>query len=222
MNLRAFYREFGLELIPAAMESLTFGKCVWDGGWFDKPSFNRKGMPNYIYNAFVDKNIITIDECDAILERFRAVPKLDAKLANKTIELEIEDALELNIKDHLEINADFDLKRVKSFTITDSMGKEMPNRDLILLDDLLEQIKDNHWDDYKKGLRRAYFIKELYYGKIEITIDTDFELNFEASIPNSKLDASNKFKLGKTITYKFESSNVPFAMRLERIKHFNN
>jgi hypothetical protein len=42
------------------------------------------------------KNIITIDECDAILERFRAVPKLDAKLANKTIELEIEDALELS------------------------------------------------------------------------------------------------------------------------------
>lgn len=222
MNLRAFYRQFELELIPAAMQGLTLGKCVWDGGWFDKPSFTRKGMPNYIYNAFVDKNIITIDECDTLLEKFRSLPKLSAKLANVNLELQIEDALELNIKDHLNIDSNFDLKKIKSFNISNSVGVEMPNRDFIILDDMLDQIKDKYWDDYKKGLRRAYIITELYYGKIEIIIDTDFELNFEASIPNTMLEASNKLKLGRSVRYEFESSDVPFAMRLKRIKHFNN
>jgi hypothetical protein len=211
-----------LELIPVALESLTFGKCVWDGGWFDKPSFKRDGMPNYIYNAFVSTGIITLDECDAILEKFRNVPKVNAAFSTINIELEIEDALEVKIKDRLEISANFDLNRISSFNITNATGKELPNRDLIILDSMLDQIKDKHWDDYKKGLRRAYIITELYYGKVEIKIDTDVEIDFEAAIPASKLQAANKLKFGRTITYSFESLNVPFAMRLKRVKHFNN
>lgn len=221
MNLRAFYRQYELELIPVALESLTLGKCVWDGGWLDSPSFSHQGMPAYIYNTFVDKNIISIDESDAILDRFRLMPNIGAKFAHEEIEIEIEDALTLKIGKEIDLNSAFDLKKVKSFSFSNSVGKELPNRDRILIDKMLDQIKDNHWDEYKSGLRRAYIITELYYGKIEISIDTDLEIEFEASIPTAKLETANKFKVGKTVSYVFESSKVPFAMRIERIKHFN-
>jgi citrate lyase gamma subunit len=65
-------------------------------------------------------------------------------------------------------------------------------------------------------------ITELYYGKIEISIDSSLEANFETSIPSTNLNIVNKLKLGSTTTYVFESSKVPFAMRIERIKQFNS
>lgn len=222
MNLRAFYRQYDLELIPVALETLTLGKCVWDGGWFDQPSFDHEGMPNYIYNIFVEKNIISDDECEAQLGRLHSLNNVEAAFATENIEFELEDALEIKIAQHIDMKSNFDLKSVKSFSISGAVGKAIPNRDRINIDRMLDQIKDIYWDEYKSKLRRAYLITELYYGKIEITIDSDLEINFEAALPYDQLRAANKFKLGKNVSYVFESSKVPFAMRLERIKHFNS
>lgn len=221
MNLRAFYRKYGVELIPAATENLTLGKCVWDGGWLDSPSFTHPSMPDYIYNTFVQKNIITVDQCEAILSEMRSLPKIEAEFAQYDIEFEIEDVLSLKIAKQIGLDANFDLKKVSSFTITDSLGISMPNRDRLIIDKMLDQIKENHWSEYRSGLRRAYMITELFYGKLEITIDTDIEANFELALPKEQLDTSNKFKMGRSISYSFQSSKVPFAMRIERIKHFN-
>lgn len=222
LNLRAFYKNYDLELIPAALSTLTLGKCVWDGGWFDKPSFDHEGMPNYIYNIFVEKNIISDDECEAQLSRLQTLKNVEARFAAINIEFELEDALELEIAKQIDMNANFDLKNVKSFTISGAVGKSIPNRDRINIDRMLDQVKDKHWDEYKSKLRRAYLITELYYGKVEITIDSDLAIQFEAALPGNQLSAANKFKLGTNMTYVFESSKVPFAMRLERIKHFNS
>lgn len=222
MNLRAFYKQYELELIPVALENLTLGKCVWDGGWFDTPSFTHNGMPDYIYNTFVNKDIISIDECDSILDRMRALPKIEAAFAKENIEFELSDILKLKIAEQIDLKTDFDLKSIKSFSISNAVGKALPNKDRLGIDIMLDQIKDKFWKEYKSGLRRAYMITELYYGKIEIAIDTDLELSFEASLPNGKLDTTNKLKLGSTITYEFESSKVPFAMRIERVKQFNS
>lgn len=222
MNLRSFYRKYDLELIPAALETLTLGKCVWDGGWFDQPSFEHEGMPNYIYNIFVQKNLISDDECEAQLARLHSLENVEAELAKETIEFEIEDALEIEIAKQINMNANFDLKSVKSFSISGAVGKAIPNRDRINIDRLLDQIKDKYWEEYKSKLRRAYIITELYYGKVEITIDSDLEASFEGALPGDQLATANKFKLGRTVSYTFESSKVPFAMRLVRIKHFDS
>ena len=179
-------------------------------------------MPNYIYNIFVEKNIISDDECEAQLSRLHTLKNVEARFATINIEFELEDALELEIAKQIDMNANFDLKNVKSFTISGAVGKSIPNRDRINIDRMLDQVKDKHWDEYKSKLRRAYLITELYYGKVEITIDSDLEINFEASLPNDQLEAANKFKLGRNVSYVFESSKVPFAMRLVRIKHFNS
>jgi hypothetical protein len=195
MNLRAFYRKYELELIPVALESLTFGKCVWDGGWFDTPSFTHDNMPEYIYNVFVEKNIISIDESDTILERMRNLPKIESEFASINIDIELDDIINLKLAEQINLSADFDLKNVKSFSISGSVGKEMPNRDRINIDKMLDQIKDEYWDEYKNGLRRAYMITQLYYGKIEISLDSSLEVNFESSISSQSLNLANKLKL---------------------------
>ena len=222
MNLRTFYTNYGLELIPVAMENLTLTKCVWDGGWFNKTSFTHKNMPNYILNAFVQKNLMASAESDTLLNSFRNQPKVDAAFAQTNIELDIEDAIEIDLKGQLDTKSTFNLKKVKSFTISNSKGISIPNSVRLSIDQMLDQIKDEHWNDYKTGLRRAYMITELYYGTLTIAIDSDLEADFEASLPNIDTTIANKLVLGRTIAYSFESLNVPFAMRLERIKHFNS
>ncbi|AWI25891.1 hypothetical protein HYN49_08250 [Flavobacterium pallidum] len=204
------------------MKSLTLGKCVWDGGWFDTPSFTHANMPDYIYNTFVQGGIITIAQADEILNRMRAIPAEPAEFANINIEFTLEDALELKLSQQLDLNASFNLKNVKSFNFSGSVGKCFPNTDRLNIDKMLDEIKDGQWDQYKSGLRRAYIITELYYGKIEMSINSDMQAAFEGALPPEKLAASNKFTLGNTLSYIFESSDVPFAMRLERIKHFNS
>jgi hypothetical protein len=222
MNLRTFYRQCELELIPAGLETLTLGKCVWDGGWFDQPSFVHEEMPNYIYNIFVEKNLITDYECETQLERLHSLKNVEAAFAKESIEFEVEDALEIKIAKQINMNANFDLKSVKSFSISGAVGKAIPNRDRINIDRLLDQVKDKHWEEYKSKLRRVYIVTELFYGKVEITIDNDLEINFETALPFDQLQTVNKYKLGKNVSYIFESSKVPFAMRLERIKQFNS
>ncbi len=221
MNLRTFYTNYGLELIPVAMENLTLTKCVWDSGWFGKTSFIHKNMPNYILNAFVQKNLMTGTESESLLNSFRNLPKLEAHFSQTNIELDIEDAIEIDLKGQLDMKSTFNLKKVKSFTISNSKGISIPNSVRLSIDQMLDQIKDDYWNDYKTGLRRAYMITELYYGTLTIIIDSELETDFETSLPDdSKI--GNKLTIGRTIAYSFESLNVPFAMRLERIKHFNS
>lgn len=221
MNLREFYRHYGLELIPVAMEDLTLGKCVWDGGWFSKPKFTHNNMPYYIFNAFEQTRIIGEGRAEKMLIDLRALPKVDAAFAHINIELEVEDALEIHVNELLKIKSEFDLKKVKSFNVSNSKGISIPNKMRMNIDQMLDELKENHWDDYKRGLRRAYMITELYYGTISISIDVDLENEIEASFFDGQ-SYSNKFKLGNTTTYEFSSQKVPLAMRLERIKHFNS
>ena len=222
MNARDFYRKYDVELIPAALADLTLGKCVWDGGWFDKPSFERKGMPNYIFNAFVAEDLISLDECDEYLERFRTLPRIEAAFSQESIELETDDALQLGIPQLAKLDAKLDMVKNARFSVLKATGKSIPNRDSIIIDRLLDQLKAKNWDKYRTGLRRAYMITELYYGAVEITIDQKWEAALDATIAATPGEQAVKLKVGKSVSYTFPSGNVPFGMRMERIKFFNS
>jgi hypothetical protein len=220
MNLRVFSRNYDLDLIPGALSTLTMGKCVWDGGWFDKPSFDHGGMPNYVFNLFQQKGLITAEENESLLNSLRNLPLVEAAFAQESIDLEIEDALSVNVGEQLKIDVGFDLKRTLKISITNSKGRELPNSLRIQIDTMLDVIKEKYWDEYKNNLRKAYMITQLYYGTINITIDATMEATFEAALPNTNINA--KHKLGNSIVYSFDNQNVPFAMRIVRIKHFNS
>ncbi len=222
MNARDFYRKYDVELIPAALADLTLGKCVWDGGWFDKPSFERKGMPNYIFNAFVAEDLISLDECDEYLERFRLLPRIEAAFSQESVELETDDALQLGIPQLAKLDAKLDMIKNARFSVLEATGQSIPNRDRIIIDRLLDQLKAKNWDKYRSGLRRAYMITELYYGAVEITIDQKWEAALDATIAATPGEQAVKLKVGKSVSYTFPSGNVPFGMRMERIKFFNS
>ncbi|OYQ45572.1 hypothetical protein [Flavobacterium aurantiibacter] len=222
MNARDFYRKYDVELIPAALADLTLGKCVWDGGWFDKPSFERKGMPNYIFNAFVAEDLISLDECDEYLERFRTLPRIEAAFSQESVELETDDAIQLGIPQLAKLDAKLDMVKNARFSVLEATGKSIPNRDRIIIDRLLDQLKAKNWDKYRTGLRRAYMITELYYGAVEITIDQKWEAALDANIAATPGEQAVKLKVGKSVSYTFPSGNVPFGMRMERIKFFNS
>ncbi len=91
----------------------------------------------------------------------------------------------------------------------------------IQLDDLIEEMKEKKWKDYDSKIRRVFMITELYYGSIKIQLDKNLENEVDAEIARLDLGVKNKTKVRKNIEYTFDSSNVPFAMRIERVKTFN-
>jgi uncharacterized protein (DUF2132 family) len=64
-------------------------------------------------------------------------------------------------------------------------------------------------------------VTELYYGSIKMITKTDWADELDATIPKLDLKLSNKVELGKSVEYTFDHQNVPFAMRIERVRDFN-
>lgn len=222
MNLRSFTRHYDLDLIPGALETLTMGKCVWDAGIFSKPRMTKPGMPDYIFNVFASKGLMTSGQVDTLMNSLRKQPLVKAEFAQLNIEFEISDATSVDIPRQIDLDAGFDMKRVQKISVTNARGREMPNNLRLQVDAMLDTIKDQHWNEYKSRLRKAYMITQLYYADLSITIDTEIEAVFESALPKDKLKASNKLKFDRSVVYSFPNSTVPFAMRLERIKKFDS
>jgi hypothetical protein len=65
-------------------------------------------------------------------------------------------------------------------------------------------------------------ITELYYGNIEILLKNEFASELDARLQKIKdLELSQKTTFDKEVEYRFKHNDVPFAMRIEKVKHFN-
>ena len=58
MELKKFRNKYNLELIPASHENILLGTLVWDP-LIGKPKFDHPGMPEHIFNAFLDADIVS-------------------------------------------------------------------------------------------------------------------------------------------------------------------
>lgn len=220
MDIKSFRRQYGLELIPVSLSSLTMGKCVWDDGIFGRPKMAKSGMPNSIFLAFADENLITPAQMIIYENSMQSVPLVDAAFAKIDIEFDFEQSADVDIDNRINVTGDFDLKSVKKFAFSNSKGREMPIGVRNEIDTLLEELKEDHWDKYKKKLRKAYMITQLFYADVSISIDVNLQAQFEASVSAADLNASTKTVFERTINYSFPSGNCPFAMLIERIKNF--
>ena len=91
----------------------------------------------------------------------------------------------------------------------------------IKIDRFLEQMKASRWSDYDGSIRRVYLITELYYGTLRMLIEKQFSTELEASMMKVDLQASGRSEGGHAVEYEFSHDNVPFAMRIERVRNFN-
>lgn len=220
MEIRKFRSEYNLELIPASHEGISLGDLVWDP-LLGPPDFSRKGMPNTIYTAFLDAGLINDKEWKQFREENQNTPFVDAHFATRHIEVNVESINELQHPKIGKVIGDFKTGKLSKFTFGDLQMKEMGDLERIKIDQFLEQMKALHWKAYDGSIRRVFMITELYYGTIRMVIEKQLSTELEARLKRADLIASVISEGSHAVEYAFSHDNVPFAMRIERVRNFN-
>ena len=220
MEIRKFRSEYNLELIPASHEGISLGDLVWDP-ILGPPEFSRKGMPNTIYTAFLDAGLISRADWELFRKENRDTPLVKAHFAARYVDVSKEFVHELQHPKIHKIGGDFLTDKLSKFTFGNLQMREMDDVVRIKIDHFLEQMKGSRWKEYDGSIRRVYLITELYYGTVRILIEKQFSSELEASMKKVDLRASGKSEGSHAVEYEFDHDNLPFAMRIERVRTFN-
>ena len=220
MEIRKFRSEYKLELIPASHEGISLGDLVWDP-IFGPPDFSRKGMPNTIYTAFLDAVLITDEEWQEFRNESQETAMVNAQFATRNVDVNVEFISELQHPKIGRISGDFKTEKLSKFTFADLQMREMDDLIRIKIDSFLEQMKATRWKEYDGSIRRVFMITELYYGTIRMVIEKQYSTELEAILNKAGLQASGKSEGSHAVEYEFSHDNVPFAMRIERVRTFN-
>jgi hypothetical protein len=219
-QFKKFRNKYDLELIPAANSNIILGNLVWDP-IIGKPDFSHRGMPNHIANAFVDADLINQDELTQLLDEAKNEDLIEAGFAERIIDVDVSLVNSLDNKAIDNLSQSFELSSVKKFTFGDLQARSMSNLLRVRIDDYLEDLKKNKWENYDGKIRRVFMITELYYGSMKIVINSNLKNDFETSITAANLNVKSQLEIGRSMEYTFDHQSVPFAMRIERIKHYN-
>lgn len=220
MEIRKFRSAYDLELIPASHEGITLGDLVWDP-ILGAPEFSRKGMPNTICTAFLDANLIHQNEWKLFGEENRNTPLMKAHLASRTVDVNVEFVNELKQPKIGKITGEFRFEKLSKFTFGDLQVREMDDLMRIKIDKFLEQMKRNHWSEYDGRIRRVFLITELYYGTIRMMVEKQFSGELDTLLKKTNMEILNRSEGSHAVEYEFSHDNVPFAMRIERVRTFN-
>jgi len=220
MEIRKFRSEYKLELIPASHAGIFLGDLVWDP-ILGPPDFSRKGMPNTIYTAFLDAGLMDDADWEKFKQENQDTPLVDAHFATRHVDVNAEFISELQHPKIGKISEELKTEKLSKFTFRNLQMREMDDLMRIKIDRFLEQMKASHWSDYDGSIRRVYLITELYYGTLRMLIEKQFSTELEASMQKVDLRASGKSEGSHAVEYEFSHDNVPFAMRIERVRNFN-
>ena len=220
MEIRKFRSDYNLELIPASHEGISLGDLVWDP-IFGAPDFSKKGMPNTIYTAFLDADLISESEWRQFKKENQGSPLIDAQFASRTVDVNVEFINELQHPKIGLVSGELKLEKLSKFTFGDLQMREMDDLMRIKIDRFLEQMKASRWSDYNGSIRRVFIITELYYGTIRMIIEKQFSAELEAILEKAELEALSKSEGSHAVEYEFSHDYVPFAMRIERVRNFN-
>ena len=220
MEIKRFRNKYNLELIPASHENIILGNLVWDP-IIGKPKFDHPGMSEHIFNTFLDAGIISRQNWLKGIKDLHKEKIKSAHLADRVINLEanVVSTLEHPVINQLEQR--FELKNISKFHFGYLQVKTMSNLNRIRIDNYLEVLKKDNWQAYDGKIRRVFMITELYYGSIQLILSKLLKNKLDTSITQSPLKIKETVEFDKSIEYTFDHNQVPFAMRLEKIKEFN-
>jgi hypothetical protein len=220
MEIRKFRTAYDLELIPASHEGIILGDLVWDP-ILGPPAFSKKGMPNTIYTAFLDAGLVTEDQWAALREESHRSPIIEAHLASRTVDIDIEFVGELRHPVIGKITGEFITEKLSKFTFGNLLMREMDDLIRIRIDRHLEQMKATRWKEYDGRIRRVFMITELYYGTIKMVVEKRYSAELDAMLQQTGLSVQSRSEGNQAVAYEFSHDNVPFAMRIERVRTFN-
>jgi hypothetical protein len=220
MEIKQFRKKYDLELISASNAEIILGRMVFHS-LFGRPKFQHAGMPHHIFNAFLDAKLLSKEDWETLYEDIRSTPLIEAQFAESTVNVETNMVTDLEYPEIGKLENSFELSKIRKFTFGDLQARVMSNLMRVRIDDYLELLKRNHWEDYDGRIRKVFMITELYYGSIKIVIEREFKENFEAGLKNTNLKVKNEISSGKSVEYTFDHQDVPFAMRIEKVRTFN-
>jgi len=220
MEIRKFRSKYNLELIPASHEGISLGDLVWDP-ILGPPDFSRKGMPNTIYTAFLDAGLIKDSDWKQFRKENLETPLVNAQLATRNVDVNVEYVTELNHPKIGKISGEFRTEKLSKFTFGNLQMRTMDDLIRIKIDQFLEKMKATHWSEYDGNIRRVYLITELYYGTIRLVIEKRYSAELESILAKADLQATGRSEGSHAVEYEFSHDNVPFAMRIERVRTFN-
>lgn len=211
MDIRKFREKYGLSLIPASHVGIILGTLVWDP-LLSPPSFNFKGMPKHILNAFLDAGLLTESDWSKFRINLKKAPQLTANFADQNIGVEANSLQEFNNPVINTILSKIEVLSIRKFRFGNLQARVMPDIIRVEIDSLLEKLKRNNWSAYDGKIRRVFMITELYYGDIQILISKGVQVK---NMLKTNIDSNLNQE------YSFSHQEVPFAMKLERVRYFN-
>ncbi len=220
MEIRAFKKHYDLELITASHEGIKLGELVW-APLTGAPVFSFKNMPDSIFTAFLDAELIDKPGFMEFREEVDETPLKEAHFAERAINVDSEYLAELAHPGLGKLKGEFEWESVSKFTFSDLQIREMSPLLRVKIDHFLETMKNNRWQDYDGRIRRVYMITELYYGTIKLVVENYMSNNLEAALKKNRV----QFRAGgggmNMTAYEFSHENIPFAMRIEKVRSFN-
>jgi hypothetical protein len=220
MEIRKFRSNYGLELITASHAGITLGDLVWEP-LSGRVRFSHPGMPNTIYSAFLDAGLIDQEEFGIFRKECTESELTDAFLAERNVDVQSELIAELKHPSLGKIEGNFRLDSISKFTFGDLQVRLMDDLLRVKIDRCLEEMKANKWQEYDGRIRRVNMITELYYGSIRLVVEKSLSSSLDAAIEKSGFAAMARTEGSKTVEYAFAHDNVPFAMRIEKVRRFN-
>lgn len=220
MEIRKFRNNYGLELITTSNAAISLGDLVWmpvSGA----PLLRHAGMPASIYSAFLDADLIKKDDFLIFKKECVDSERIPAELADRKVDVDRELLGELNHPVLGRIEGDFELENISKFNFGEIEMKQMSDLLRVKIDQYLEMMKANRWEEYDGKIRRVYMITELYYGSIQLVVERSLSGKLESALKKTGIDVLNKMEGSKSIEYSFKHDEVPFAMRVEKIRTFN-
>ncbi|MCF8224625.1 MAG: hypothetical protein K9J30_01965 [Bacteroidales bacterium] len=220
MEIKKFRNHYGLELITASHAGIQTGDLVWDR-LVSAPDFAHDNMPNTIQTAFLDAGLIDRQEFLDFEKEYEETPLIAAHLADTKIDVNTELLTELKHPTLGTIEGNFQLDTISKFRFGNLQAREMSDLLRVKIDHYLEIMRRNKWEEYDGRIRRVNMITELYYGSIKLVVERSLSGKMDAAIKQSAIDLIARAEGSRSVEYEFSHENVPFAMRIEKVRTFN-
>jgi hypothetical protein len=220
MEIKKFRNNYGLVLIPASHSGIAVGDLVWDP-LIGSPVFSYPGMPKNIYTAFLDAGLIDEDEFNVFKKESTEFELIAAQLADKNVDVNSELIAELQHPVMGKIEGNFKLDTISKFNFGELQVRVMDDLLRVKIDQYLELMKEKKWKEYDGRIRRVHMITELYYGSIKLIVEKSLSGNMDAALEKSSVKVVSRSEGGRSVEYSFSHDEVPFAMRIEKVRSFN-
>ncbi len=218
---RKFTNQYDLDLIIASNAGIAIGDLVWDAVGITPPKFDRPGAPRNVFNALDRLGVILAAEREALQSQAEQLPLVTGALADVSVHVDAEHAGDFRYPLLVDVTTKMSTSSLSSFSFGDIHVRRMSNGMRMIVDRLLESVRNSDWHEYDISIRRSFIITELYYGGITVSIDRkiaaagDINLLTGLGFKLAGRDASTRVE-----TYVMTTASVPFAMRTERLRRF--